>query len=160
MKTPTRKKESKVLREEQTYTTTKKQWPIMWLPGEHQMEGKRSVEAKKAIFIELYRGVEFFPSRFIDGVLKNPALMKGRTPADISVDALRNFLEGYVETTRHVGVMHYDKRPRPNTQIELEDELTEVYAANRQKDSVIAQQSEQLEDLRRRLAEAQKGGKG
>lgn len=146
------KKESKVLREEQTYTTTKKQWPIMWLPGEFRTDGKRSVETKKAIFIELYRSVEFFPSRFVAKVVRDPALMKGRTPKEIDVDALREFLEGYVETSRQVGVMHFDKRPRPNTQIELEDELSEAYTTMRQKDSVIHQQSEQLADLRRRLA--------
>jgi hypothetical protein len=154
MKKP--KKESKVLREEQTFTTTRKSWPIQWLAGDFRTEGKRSVEVKKSIWIELYRGVEFFPSRFIAKVLKDPALMKGRDPKEVNVDDLREFLEGYVVSTRQVGVMHYDKRPRPNTQIELEDELTDAYTTMRQQDSIIQQQSEQLEALRKRLAE---GGK-
>lgn len=148
------KKASKVLRDEQTFTTTKKKWPIMWLPGEFTLEGKRSVETVKSIFIDLHRGVEFYPSRFVAEVLKNPALMKNRDPKPVNAEALTAFLEAYVENTRQVGVMHYDKRPRPNTQIELEDELNDAYGTMRQQDSVIQQQSEQLEELRKRLAKA------
>jgi hypothetical protein len=156
MKAP--KKESKVLRDEQTFTTTRKQWPIKWIESDFQPDGKRSVEFKKAIWIELFRGVEFFPSRFVAKVLKDAALMKNRDPKEINVEKLREFLEGYVESTRQVGVMHFDKRPRPNTQIELEDELSDAYGTMRQQDSVIHQQSEQLEDLRKRLAAAEKKG--
>jgi hypothetical protein len=145
------KKESKVLRDEQTFTTTKKKWPILWLAGESEQVGTRTVETKKAVWIELYRSVEFFPSRFVAEVLKDPLLMKGRDPKDVTVEKVAAFMEAYVENTRHVAVMYYDKRPRPKMQVDLEDELNEVYGTVRQQASVIQQQAEQLEALRERL---------
>lgn len=158
----TPKKESRVLRQEQTYTTTKKRWPILWLQGEYRMEGKRSVEVAKSVFIELFRGVEFFPSRFVRELLKDPTLLKGRDPKEMKEDALVErlveFLEAYVERTRHVDVMYFERRPRPNTQIELEEELKDAYATSRQQASVIASQEDQLADLRKRLAAAEKKG--
>jgi hypothetical protein len=150
------KPESKVLREEQTYTTTKKRWPIMWKAGEHVTEGKRSVEVKKSIFLELYRDVEFYPSRFVKAMLKDPVLTKGRSPKELNEEALvqelHEFMEAYVEKTRHVNVMHFNRRPRPVSQVELEEELQDAYGTIRSQESVNQQQAEEIENLRKRLA--------
>lgn len=153
-------KPSRVLREERTFTTTRKSWPILWKHPEFVADGKRQVEVKKGIFIELYRHQEFFPTQFIQGLAKNPLFRKWEIQGkeDAWTRELAEFLERYVEATRHVDVMYFDRRPRPMTQIELEEELSDAYVASRAKDSIIAQQDEELENLRARLVELQPKG--
>lgn len=156
------KKESKVIREERTFTTTRKIWPILWKAGEYKQEGTRSVEVRKAVWIDLRRNEEFFPSRYVKELLKNPALVKSwgwdkkGGIEDALAKELHDFLEGYVEGTRQIGVMYYDKRPRPFSQVELEEELTEAYGTIRSQESVNQQQAEEIENLRKRLAAYEK----
>lgn len=154
-KAPTGPKESKVLREEQTYTTKKKSWSILWLPSEFENVGSRTQQMKKGIMVELFQNQEFFPSRFCADILKNP-LYKNWKKDEVNAEALHLFLEGYAVERREV--QRFEDRVRPQTQIELEEELKDVYAGRRHDQSVIQQQSEQLEDMRKKLDALQ--GKG
>lgn len=158
------KKTSKVKRQEPTYTTNRKTWGIQWIASTFHMEGNRSVQDTKAVWIEMERSVEFFPSDLIKEVYENlreygfPSVEAAKK-AGVTIERLLAFLESYA-ADRKTGVLRYEDRVRPVAQHELEEELVEAYQVQDEQKSIITQQAEQLEELRERLAKLEKNKGG
>jgi hypothetical protein len=139
--------ESKVLRDEVTYTTLLKEYHPIFRQGVYEVIGTRTELTKAPIIIELRRGQEFHPTEFL-------ANFKGRGwdvgEAQKLLNALRFFLE---EKRKSAGgaVRQWFDRPRPISQMELETELRGTYEALEESSEVIAEKNSEIESLRARL---------
>lgn len=143
---PVAAQESKVLRDEQTYTTMLKEYHPMFKEGFYPPSGT-GAKPKAPIFLELRRGQEFRPSEFL-------ANFKGQGWAVGEAQKLLGELRAFLEEKIRSGggqVKQWFDRPRPVSQMELETELRGVYDAVEERDEIISEKDTQIEELRARL---------
>jgi hypothetical protein len=109
-----------------TFTTLKKRWSHNWLPTEFKYsDGRRVGVAKIGVHIELVRGQEFKPIAFCTAFRG-----EGWKPGELlqRAAALTEFLNGKADDRAVPEVLHWNDRPRPMVQIQLEGENAELRA--------------------------------
>lgn len=109
-----------------TFTTLKKRMGFNWLPTEFKYSENRRVGVQKiGVHIELIRGQEFKPVAFCKAFRG-----EGWKPGELleRVGELTDFLTERADDRARPEVLHWNDRPRPMVQIQLEGENAELRA--------------------------------
>lgn len=144
-----RPENSKVVREEITYTTMKATHGFLFMGTKFKTVNNRQEVEKASIFVELKRGIEFFPSKFLANY-RGAGWAPGEAMAHL--DALRTDLARRASPTGEI--REWTNRPRPQSQIELENELRNAYKDIDSAFSTIDSHAATIEALRAQLVAA------